>query len=76
MLISFAVTKLTTTLQEFSLNNHQMDAACRVLPNSLLGKLNILIDQKIDNVVVIFQNVHNIFNKSSFPANIQPALDF
>lgn len=43
MLNSISVAKLTTTLQEFSLNSHQMDATCRVLPNSLLGKLKSLL---------------------------------
>lgn len=37
----FTASKMPTTLQEYSLNNHQMDAACRVLPNSLLGKKTI-----------------------------------
>ncbi|XP_031619252.1 homeotic protein labial [Contarinia nasturtii] len=38
IVLDSTVSKLTTTLQEFSLNNHQMDGgACRVLPNSLLG---------------------------------------
>lgn len=37
----FAVTKLPTSLQEFTLSSHQMDTACRVLPNSLLGRFAI-----------------------------------